>query len=92
MENNILSAEEWLEKEELVGEWKSVFSPSLSVLMERYANYKSRMLQAKILGFRQMLQNVDTSVGGTVIISSSNDDLDGFEIKRYYDNYFKIEN
>lgn len=35
---------------------KEGFGYPLEFLMERYANYKARDLQAKILGFRQILE------------------------------------
>jgi len=51
-ENNNLSAQDWLDKEKIVGVWRSVSSPSISTILERYANYKSQILLAKILYFR----------------------------------------
>jgi len=87
MENKLLSANEWLIQNYPGGPMDGM---EYMVAMERYANYKTRDLQAKILAFRQMLQNVDTSIGGTVIISPDTDSLGGFEITSYYDNFFNL--
>ena len=63
--NNTLTAKEWLEKEELFGYvdlWKDKVHEACEDLdlypaMERYTNYKNRMLEAKILEFRNYLKS-----------------------------------
>ncbi len=57
-------------------------------IMERYANYKTRDFQEKILGFRQKLKNVDTSIEGTICIWNEDDAL--IKLESYYDNFFNI--
>lgn len=60
MENNILTTKEWLEKEQLNNPLVEGTHPcddlfpgyKCSTVMERYANYKTQELQAKIFEFR----------------------------------------
>ena len=61
--NNILTAKEWLEKETntenvcRTGSDMCIISgKECHDFMERYADYKTKMLEGKILQFRQMLE------------------------------------
>lgn len=68
---------------------KEGFGYPLELLMERYKNNCTAELQAKILGFRHELNNLDATSHGTVVISPS-DSLDGIGVIEYYDNFFNI--
>ena len=73
MENNTLTAKEWLEKEELYSCTKehrnkielAAEEVDLFIYMEKYANYKNRILEYRIKEFRSlfkdttMLQRID---------------------------------
>lgn len=62
MENNILTAKEWLEKEGVFPYNHFTIEddinkmPRTEEIMERYADYRTKMLQGKILEFRQILE------------------------------------
>jgi len=62
----------------------------IALAMERYANYVSKNYQVKIMAFRNELDNLDSTAGGTIIICPEGG-FDGFEVKSYYDNFFGIE-
>lgn len=49
----MLTAKEWLEKEGYFNEF--AISEGIHPLFERYANYRNRMLEAKILEFRNQI-------------------------------------
>lgn len=60
--NNILTAKEWLEEE--ISIWHSTYTPSTTIdkpdlesLIERYASYRTKELEAKIMQFRVKLSN-----------------------------------
>ena len=61
MKKEILIAKEWLEENKLF----ETFIPKeeWEIRMERYANYKSKMLEAKVLTFRQYLQTEEIDYG-----------------------------
>jgi len=67
---------------------KEGFGYPLELLMERYANYKTRDFQAKILIFRQKLKKIDTSIGGTICIWDEDNGL--IKLESYYDEHFNI--
>ena len=67
---------------------KEGFGYPLELLMERYKNNCTAELQAKILGFRQEIKNVDTSIEGTICIWNEDDAL--IKLESYYDNFFNI--
>lgn len=65
--NEILTAKEWLEKEEINNSSllsltkfkdRALFKGEydLSIILERYANYRNKILENKILDFRQSLK------------------------------------
>lgn len=55
MKEEILTAKEWLEKENY---YDYIFQETISSdIMERYANYKTQMLQGKIFQFREILKS-----------------------------------
>lgn len=60
MKEEILTAKEWLEKENY---YDDIFQETMSSdIMERYANYKTQILQAKILNFKDYIYSGDESV------------------------------
>ena len=83
MENNILTAKEWLEKEELYScskEYRNKIELAaeevdMFIYMEKYANYKNRILEDRIKEFAQFVKiNCDSY------------------IERMYNKHFNIEN
>jgi hypothetical protein len=92
MQNNILTAKEWLEKEgKLDGVCKN--SPnykglnySASEAMELYASYKTKVLEDRILKFRKSFENtyegiLHDGIGGTL----------NTEVLEFIDKYFNIK-
>lgn len=57
--------------------------------MERYANYKTKELQAQILTFRMKLKDIDCSPGGSIGIGIDNQ-LFMEPLEKYYDKHFNI--
>ena len=66
---------------------KDEFGYPLQLLLESYANFKIKNLEAQIIYFRQMLKKVDTSIGGTVVICEE----ECIDIIDFYDKTFNIE-
>lgn len=63
MKEKILTAKEWLQKgfapikHLIADEDGSIQQEYFEECMEKYANYKTKMLEAKILQFRQSIKN-----------------------------------
>ena len=87
--NNTLTAKEWLEKEELYSCTKEYRNKvelaaeevDLFIYMEKYANYKNRVLEERIKVFRDYI--VDIPYIGV---------LEEKELLKEYDKHFNIEN
>ena len=63
-EENILTAKEWLEKEEVYNSYidhskqgEEIGLIQFSEIMEKYANYKNRILENRIKEFGKLLNN-----------------------------------
>jgi len=70
MENNMLTAKEWLDKEDIIvpeikwGESEIKFH-TIENLMENYAKYRTKVLKSKIENFREFLTNEITLKAST---------------------------
>lgn len=91
--NNTLTAKEWLEKETFrdgIMTSKNKEKLMLSDLAERYANYKNRILEDRIAGFRKI---IDSRIN---LLSASSDWETGYEkdaldnLIKEYDKHFNI--
>lgn len=81
-----MNAQEWLNKNEEIEMYSLI---NYIPLMEKYANYKTRDLEAKILTFRDRLKTtVDVSLGGTIVMKNYNDEY--YNIVDIFDEYFNI--
>lgn len=86
MKEEILTAKEWLEKEGLLTEelrdkkWYVVESG----IMEKYANYKNKVLEDRIKEFREMLK--------TASFSESSEGQEAEYWLEVYDKHFNIQN
>lgn len=90
-----MDAREWLMQEFEINEYSAEHHAFLTLfetsipLMERYANYKTKELQAQILNFRNIIKN-DLSVdeGGVVTIYKGHND--NLELLDAYDKHFNL--
>lgn len=90
-----MDAKEWLMQEFEINEYSvehhaflTLFETSIP-LMERYANNKTKELQAQILNFRNKLKlTVDVSLGGTIVMKSN--DGNYYDIVDIYDKHFNL--
>lgn len=88
--NNTLTAKEWLEKEELYSCTKEYRNKvelaaeevDLFIYMEKYANYKNRILEDRVKEFREIMS--------TSWFENSEDRVTGDWIKEY-DKHFNIK-
>ena len=104
MENNILTAKEWLEKEELYSCTKEYRNKvelaaeevDLFIYMEKYANYKNRILEDRIKEFGRLLKEkltVDDSGSIDIFYIFNKSDLWHYHsIEEVFDKHFNIEN
>ena len=104
MENNILTAKEWLEKEELYSctkEYRNKIELAaeevdLFIYMEKYANYKNRILEDRIKEFGRLLKEkltVDDSGSIDIFYIFNKSDLWHYHsIEEVFDKHFNIEN
>lgn len=84
--NNILTAKEWLEKETFrdgIMPCKNKENLMLSDLVEKYANYKNRILEERIMEFRQYL---------VLKIAPYTNNLTERWYLEQYDKHFNIQN
>ena len=87
-----MNAQEWLNEEgfkNTVLLKDTGYDYPVSILMERYANYKTKELEAKVLDFRNNLDNIDCTAGGSIVMCLPNvghcEDLQTF-----YDTHFNL--
>ena len=96
MENNILTAKEWLEdKAKLDGVCKNNphfkgLDSLISEVMEDYASYKNKVLEDKILEFREDIKSIGITMEGCFIIKHSNGNSTAYNILNAYDRSFNI--
>ena len=103
MENNILTAKEWLEKEELyfcTKEYRNKVELAaeevdLFIYMEKYANYKNRILEDRIKEFGRLLKEeltVDDSGSIDIFYIFDKSDLWHYHsIEEVFDKHFNIQ-
>lgn len=80
-----MNAQEWFTKNLGIGDLDDITVN----IMERYANYKTRELEEKILAFKNELYNLDATASGTVFISPSSGDRH-IDVVGYYMEFFNI--
>ena len=90
MKEEILTAKEWLEKEEIYNSYidhskqgEEIGLIRFSEIMEKYANYKNKVLEDRIKEFRQILKNQVYS------FSNVYDDVE-ISFLNEYDKHFNI--
>lgn len=87
MENNV---QDWLNKINLEEDSEYTLYDINPILMERYANYKSKEYQKSILTFRSKLQYIDCTPGNSVCICLPNDDY-CIDLQTFFDEHFNIQ-
>ena len=102
--NNTLTAKEWLEKEELYScskEYRNKIELAaeevdMFIYMEKYANYKNRILEYRIKEFGRLLKEkltVDDSGSIDIFYIFNKSDLWHYHsIEEVFDKHFNIEN
>lgn len=107
MKEEILTAKEWLEKEELYSctkEYRNKIELAaeevdLFIYMEKYANYKNRILEDRIKEFRKVLVDnaypgipIAENVADPVTLNAWHDYASTNITIKEYDKHFNIEN
>lgn len=87
-----MTAIEWLNEEgfkDTVLLKDTGYDYPVSILMERYANYCTRELEAKVLGFRNNLDNIDCTAGGSIVMCLP-DAEHCLDLQTFYDKHFNL--
>lgn len=98
MENKTLTAKEWLEKEEVYNSYidhskqgEEIGLIQFSEIMEKYANYKNRILEEKIMEFRELLKESDVSYGEQCVMPKVKGSYDLYKQIEVFDEHFNIK-